>query len=126
MAVQTKIATSPLIPTLVFDNNVGLTVQTAAATSQNLYYIEISNNQGAQPVYVKLFQANTGVTTSSQHFYQFYCPAGTICYTYMTEPISFTNGIMYYASLQPGVNSNSNVLVNPPNRVVVRMGMVSQ
>ncbi len=126
MTLRSKTATTPLVTTMVVDNNLGLTVQTAAATSQNLYYIEISNNQGAQPVYVKLFQANTGITTSSQFYYQFYCPAGTVCYTYMTDPISFTNGVMLYASQQPGVASNSNTLTAPANRVVVRMGMVAQ
>ena len=126
MTLRSKTATTPLVTTMVVDNNLGLTVQTAAATSQNLYYIEISNNQGAQAVYVKLFAANTGVTTSTQHYYQFYCPAGTVCYTYMTDPVSFPNGIMLYASQQPGVASNSNTLTAPANRVVVRMGMVAQ
>ena len=126
MALRSKTATTPLITTMVVDNNVGLTIQTAAATAQNLYYIEISNNQGAQPVYVKLFAANTGVTTSTQHYYQFYYPAGTVCYAYMTDPVSFPNGIMFYGSTNPGVASNSNVLIAPTNRVVVRMGMVAQ
>ena len=73
-----------------------------------------------------MFAANTGVTTSTQHYYQFYCPAGTVCYAYMTDPVSFPNGIMFYGSTNPGVASNSNVLIAPTNRVVVRMGMVAQ
>tara|TARA_R100001594_G_scaffold10141_1_gene24018 strand:+ start:2756 stop:3136 length:381 start_codon:yes stop_codon:yes gene_type:complete len=126
MAVTTKTSNAPLITTMVLDTNVGLAVQTAAETAQNLYYVEISNNQGNQPIYLKMFAANTGVTTSTQHYYQFYCPAGTVCYAYMTDPVSFPNGIMFYGSTNPGVASNSNVLIAPTNRVVVRMGMVAQ
>jgi hypothetical protein len=126
MALTTRTFTTPLITTQVTDATADLTIETAASAAQNLYFVEIANPNTNTPVYVKLFTAASGSTISTQHELQLYCPAGSTCYTYITETLPWGTGMQFYASVEPGVQSNTNTLTAPAKSVAVRVGIVAQ
>jgi len=118
MAVQTKSVGSPLITTIVTDNISNTIVETAAAASQKLYFVEVTNPNSVA-VYTKIFAANANSATTGQHYIQLYCPANTNCYTYLPKSFTIANGIQFYTSTSAGIGAGQ---VNPSSDVNVVIG----
>tara|TARA_R100001198_G_scaffold95908_1_gene83498 strand:+ start:154 stop:537 length:384 start_codon:yes stop_codon:yes gene_type:complete len=123
MAVETTTVSSPLVETIVQDSDADLTVETAAAAAQKLYFVEITNSNTDEATYVKLFAASSNSSTASQHYLQFYCPASTTCYYYIPASLVIANGIQFYASKEAGVQGVNSVTVSENTKTVsVKIG----
>ena len=122
MAVTTSTASSPLVTTIITDTDADTSVETAASAAQFLYFVEIFN-QNSVDVYVKIFAAASGSSSTTQHYLQLYCPSNTTCYMYIPASLAIASGIQFYASLEPGaVNSQS----NPDTDVTITIGCTPQ
>jgi len=122
MAVSTTTQeNAPLVTSIVTDTDSDLTVRQAAGAESTLYFVEITNPNSTQAVYVKLFAAvlSNSVNTATQHFMQFYCPADTTCYTYIPTGAVIANGICYYTSNEAGPAGS---LTAPSEDVTVKIG----
>lgn len=122
MAVTTSTASNPLVVNIVTDLDSDTTVETAATTAQNLFFVEVTN-PNTVAVYTKFFQASSNSSISGQHYIQLYCPANTTCYTYIPVSTPIATGLEFYSSINPGaLNSQT----NPTEDVIVKIGLTGQ
>ena len=123
MAVTITTASDPLVKNIVQDDDADLTIETAATVAQKLYFVEITNTNTDEATYVKIWAANSNVSTATQHYLQFYCPASSTCYYYIPTGFDMPNGIMFYASKNAGVQGVNSVTVAENTKTVsVKLG----
>ena len=122
MAVSTSTASSPLVTTIVLDEDSDTTVETAASAAQYLYFVEITNPNKVA-VYTKIFAAASGSTNQTQHYLQLYCPAGSTCYMYTPTSLAIATGVQVYSSIEAGTVQSQ---TNPVSDVTLRIGITNQ
>lgn len=123
MAVQTAIASNPLITTIVTDIDADITVEVVASGNKMLYAVEISNPNTNEAVYIHIINAASGQTTADQHNTQLYCPANTTMYYYSMVGYKTDTGISYYCSTSAGGGQSA---TGPTKDVEVKFGFTAR
>ena len=118
MAVNTSVASNPLITTIVTDTDSDTTLEIAAGVAPSLYFVEITNPNPVA-VYTKLIASASGQAATTQHYIQLYCPASSNCYLYVPTSISIAAGIQFYTSTSGGNGASQ---VSPTEDVTVKIG----
>jgi|TARA_R110001583_G_scaffold11496_5_gene51815 hypothetical protein len=122
MSFTTQTLASPLATSFAKDTVSNLTVETAASSGTNIYFVEVANPNSTTAAYVKIFAAASGSAITGQHVLQLYCASNTTCYYYIPTSLAITTGLQFYVSTTPGISANDNTLVAPGTAVTVRIG----
>ena len=122
MAFTTTTIASPLVTKFAKDTVSNLTVETVTGSAADLYFVEIVNPNSTTAAYVKIFNAASGSAITGQHKIQLYCPANSTCYYYIPTSVPVANGMQFYVSTTPGIQSGNNTLVAPGTAVTVKIG----